>query len=387
METHTESTDVQAPARELALAPRGNNYAMLTEFVAQLDNLKLVAEHLAKSTLLPKLMQVPANLQMVLAQGIEMGFTPMQAIRASFIIESKDQPPKVGYYVESLVALVRKSGVCRFFRVEVMTAEKCRVVCARKDEDEGIVHTFELTMVEAQKANLDKKWEWDQEAGKRVAKTKYTWITAPSDMLRARTCGRAVKAVFQDVIFGMATPDELDAVTDAHVIEMMESGAENTFVAAPVASSPAPRRSQSAVSAADLAASRAVTADTTAIDKSAAVDVPYNETTPFDPPADVGTGDAAWDAALRALEKAEGWDVNAAAGWGPDDVKEEFSRRADSAASRKELNQLGGWSSRFAERASKSKTCADVAAFLRDTFNTRNTQLRDAERGAKDGAA
>jgi hypothetical protein len=32
---------------------------------------------------------------------------------------------------------------------------------------------------------------------------KYTWKTAPADMLRNRTCGRAVKSVFQDVVFGM----------------------------------------------------------------------------------------------------------------------------------------------------------------------------------------
>lgn len=384
METHTESNGaslVQAPAQTTALAV-SSPYGSLTEFVKHMEELKAVAEVLSKSSLLPKAMQNPANLQLVLAQGIEMGFTPIQAIRASFIIESKDQPAKVGYYVESLVALVRKSGVCRFFRVEVMTADECRVVCARKDEDETIIHTFRLSMVEAQKANLDKKWEWED--GKRVAKTKYPWVTAPSDMLRARTCGRAVKAVFQDVIFGMATPDELDAIADAHVIEMMESGADNAFVPAPITSSPAPSRSRAGESGPSLASTRAVTSQPTT---KAPVDVPYNETTPFDAPADASTGDPGWDAALVALAKVNGWDVGSTSSWGPDDVKEEFSRRVDGASNRKELNQLGTWQGRFTEQAAKSKTCAEVAAYLRDTFNTRNTQLRDAEKSATAGGA
>lgn len=364
METHTlPASLVHVPPAELA--EKASPYGALTDFVKHMDALKAVADALSKSTLLPKAMQHPANLQLVLAQGIEMGFTPIQAIRASFIIESKDQPPKVGYYVESLVALVRRSGVCRFFRVEVMTGEKCRVVCARKDEAEDIVHVFELTMAEASKANLDKKWEWDDKEGKRVAKTKYTWITAPSDMLRARTCGRAVKAVFQDVIFGMATPDELDAVSDANVIEMMEAGA-NRWEPVPDQAAPTKPATSSPPAA-------AVKADADAIDKSGAVDVVAQES---------GSGDPAWDGALECIARVLKWPAGNIANWGPDDLKEEFDRRALATESRAELNKLGPWISEVAKGASRSKTCADVAAHLRETFNQRNDELRKSAKGA-----
>jgi len=344
--------EILPPPAPTALVRR-SPYDQLTEFAAHLDNLKLVSEMICKSTLLPRAMQSPANLQLVLAQGLEMGFTVMQAIRASFIIESKNAPPKVGYYVEGLVALVRKSSVVRFFRVEVCSAQKCRVVCARNDEDESIVHVFELTMEEAKAANLDKKWERDDATGKMVATTKYPWITAPSDMLRNRTSGRAVKSVFQDVIFGMATPDELDDLQDANVIEMMESG--------PGRFEPVP------------AASSATVHEQTVV---------YDEARPVHPRGPVApettTGDPGWDAALGAISKLEDMGGIVMAGWLPDDLIEEWLRRLGGCATRAEVNALSPWMGIVSQNAAKSKACADVAGKMRDHFNQRMAELRKA---------
>jgi hypothetical protein len=184
------------------------------ELAGYLEDLDRVAITLCKSTILPATMQNPANLKLVLMQGLAMGFDIIQAIRASFVIETKGESPKVGYYVDSLVALVRASPKCRFFIVEESTASACRVSCARTDEPADLVHRWSLTIEQAREANLDKRWYKDN-TGKWASDVKYMWQANPADMLNARTCGRAVKRTFQDVVFGMATPEELDDIAIA----------------------------------------------------------------------------------------------------------------------------------------------------------------------------
>ncbi len=327
------------PAPTMALARR-SPFDGVTDLVQHLEGLEVLSQVLCKSTLLPRDMQTPANLKLVLLQGLEMGFTPIQAIRASFIITSKDQPAKVGYYVEALVALVRQSSVCRFFRIDVADATKCRVSCARKDEDEAIVHSFELTLVEAQKANLDKKWTRNPTTGKFEPEQKYTWFTAPADMIRNRCCGRAVKTVFQDVVFGMATPDELDDVASA---EAGERAMAAEYVAVPM-----PR-------------STTVTMST-----------------------DRSTGDPAYDDMLARLGDFAQVRMS---GWLPEDVLEAFTNVLQLAGDRKALGAAQPWLATVASRAAKSKTVADLAAKMSMLYNERNAELRKAAEAPATGKA
>jgi len=327
---------------------RRSQWEQVHDLVAYLDDLDALANALCKSTMLPREMQTPANLKLVLLQGLSMGFDPIQAIRGSYVITSKDQPPRVGYYVEALVALVRTSSVCRFFRVEEATAERCRVVCARTDEDETMLHIFELTMAQAQAANLDKKWEKGSD-GKYHPETKYTWKAAPADMLRNRTCGRAVKSVFQDVVFGMSTPDELDDIAAA---DAMERSAGGGFAPAPVAARPAPSSAPAAAAARP------------------AEDIVDAEL--------VGSGDAAWDE-LLALIGLAGVDT---AGWLPADLCEEWDRRVAGTTSKGALNAFAPWIGEATKRAQASKSCAEVAAHMRASFNAQNAELGKRAKGA-----
>ncbi len=164
----------------------------LTTYLADLDTIALA---LCKSTVLSKPMQNPANLKLVLLQGLSMGFDVVQSIRASFVIEGKpgsDEPARVGYYVDALVALVRASEKCRFFRVLESTSKVCRVECSRTDEPVEMVHHFELTREAAADAGLDQKW-FRGPGGAWKSELKYQWQAMPADMLNARCCGRAVK--------------------------------------------------------------------------------------------------------------------------------------------------------------------------------------------------
>jgi hypothetical protein len=364
------------PATHLALVR--SPFSQLRELKSYLEDLGAIANVLCKSSLLPRDMQSPANLQLVLAQGLEMGFSPLQAIRASFVITSKDQPPKVGYYVAGLVALVRKSGVCRFFRVEETTAERCRVVCARTDEGPDVIHAFELTMSQARAANLDKKWERGDD-GKPVAKTKYPWLTAPADMLLARCCGRAVKSVFQDVVFGMATPEELDELGSAEVLER----AGGDF--APVPNTPPPTRSR-----VETIPPVRITTTTDIVDAEIVEDVAQRETLAqavaatiaITPPAE-SSGDPAWDELLELVARLGSLDT---AGWLPADLITEWHKRLSAAETKAQLNAFAPWIGEAIKRAERSRACTQVAAEMKTLFNTASAELGKRAK-AKGGAS
>lgn len=347
-------------APQLALV-RSSPFSQIRELAQYLDDLDKIAGVLCKATILPPDMQAPANLKLVLLQGLAMGFDPIQAIRASYIITSKDQPPRVGYYVEALVALVRSSAVCRFFRVEVATADKCRVVCARKDEDESVVHVFEMTLEQARAANLDKKWERDH-SGQLVSAQKYTWKTAPADMLRNRTCGRAVKTVFQDVVFGMATPDELD---DINAAEQLETAAAREFAPVPIR---AVRTTEPSVVPADTRNDPA---------RADIVDAELVQTSAQE--AQEGSGDAGWDAMLADVGRLAKVDT---AGWLPEDVLELWGTKLTAATSKGLLNLLAPMMSAIGSHVSKSKTVGEVFVKVRGMYNDRDRELKQAARQA-----
>lgn len=350
-----------APAPSTALVRR-SPFEQISDLARYLGAIDEVVNHLSKASILPRAMQTPANMKLVLLQGLEMGFTPIQAIRASFVIETKSEGAKVGYYVDSLVALVRSSGVCRFFRVDETTAGRCRVSCARKDEDESVVHTFELTMEQAKAAGLDKKNEWDPEARKLVQKQKYVWITAPADMLRARCSGRAVKSVFQDVVFGMATPEELDDLAAATDLERAPAFVPATVVTA--SASPAADTKRAA-------APEVVDAELVEDRPPAAADTKA---------ADEGSGDPAWDELLGIVAGLASVDT---AGWLPDDLVKHWNGRIDAVRTRAQLNALSPLIAEATKRAPRSKTCGSVAATMRETFNAANAAIRKSEDAAK----
>jgi hypothetical protein len=364
------------PAPQLALVRR-SPFDQLGDLTKHLEALDLIANALCKATILPPTMQTPANLKLVLIQGLEMGFTPIQAIRASFVITSKEGS-KVGYYVDSLVALVRTSNVCRFFRVEETTKDRCKVTCARTDEDESVVHSFEITMVEAKARGLDKKNEWNPETRQNVQKQKYVWITAPADMLRARTQGLAVKSVFQDVVFGMSTGEELD---DLAAAEVLEKHAPGDFAPVPTA----PRREQSPPpanwqDARDHAATQKREPED--VVDAELVEDPTMPTLPVQTrePAPVAetSGDPGWDEALGVVGAIASVDTK---GWFPEDVLKLWDANLGGATKRVELNALAPIIGEFAKRSEKSKTCADVAARLRVSFNAATQALRKSEKG------
>lgn len=347
-------------ARPSTALVRRSPYEQIREMRAYLEDLDAVANALCAATILPKEMQNPANMKLVLWQGIAMGFDLPQSVRASYIIPPKrdDDVPKVGYYVDGLVALVRISGKCRFFRIEETTSTVCRVVCARTDEPENVIHAFELTMEQAEKAGLHLVWYRDR-GGQLVSKIKSNWQTSPADMLNARCCGRAVKRVFQDVIFGMTTPEDVEDFHSELAAPQPEFVAAPPRTAKPAnaapASSPLPAQDSAGATSPPAAAAEVVTE--------------------LDEQPDEGTGDPAWDelvVAIAKLLKVDAGDVLF-----PDAMRAAWDKAVAGITDRRELGvQLSPAISEASKRASKSKACAELATHMSRSFNDRNAALR-----------
>ena len=329
------------------------------ELATYLDDLEVVATTLCKATILPKAMQSPANLKLVLMQGLAMGFDVIQSIRASFIIEKEGETPKVGYYVDSLVALVRQSSVCRYFRVEESSSKRCRVVCARTDEPEDMFHVYELTLEQARESGLDKKW-FRGRGGEWISEVKYNWQSNPADMLNARTCGRAVKRTFQDVVFGMVTPDELE---DIVLADRDRDRDRNDFVPVQIVPRSAPTSSSSATSPAT--ASEPVVVRDDVVDAELVHD---------------GTGDDEWDDFMRLVSALIGEDTQ---GWMPDEFTAKWDALLALATTRQRLTTFTPLIGHAASRAERSKACATAAAHMKTSFTERNAKLRELEKGPK----
>lgn len=362
----TLHTDTTVPAHPMAPAStslaRRSPYEQIREITTYLDDLDKVANALCKATVLPKEMQNPANMKLVLMQGIAMGFDIVQSIRASFIIPPKrdDDVPKVGYYVDGLVALVRSSGKCRFFRIEETTSQMCRVVCARTDEPENVIHPFELTMEQAHASGLDLVHYRDR-SGNLVSKIKQNWQTSPADMLNARCCGRACKRVFQDVVYGMTTPEDVE---DFHT----ERDGAPEFVAAP------PRTAKPAsVAPASSSTSSPAGAAPPAADVVAEVEPEPPQVVEPEPE---GSGDPAWDELVVLIAKLLG--CNGADLLLPDEMRAAWGKVVAATKDRRELNGLSPAIGEANKRAGRSKACGELAAFMSKTFNDRNAEHRKA---------
>lgn len=125
--------------------------------------------------------------------GIELGFSPIQALRAIHVIEGT---PTLS--ADAMVALVRQSPDCEYFEVVESTADKCTIKAKRVH---GSEQTCTWTMADAQRAELSGKTNWQR---------------YPRQMLRHRASAELARQEFPEVALGIYTPDE---ISDGDVVE------------------------------------------------------------------------------------------------------------------------------------------------------------------------
>ena len=185
MTTNNEETAITTTTgpRPATLATRG---------VVQLSTLDDVAR-LAKIAADSGLARVrtPAECAVILMTGAELGLSPMQSLRGIYVVEGR---PTLA--ADTMVAVIRRSGVCALWRTIESTAETCTIEAKRNDDERAQSKTW--TMADATRAGLAQKSIWKQ---------------YPAQMLRHRCAADLARELFSDVVLGLYDPEELDDAT------------------------------------------------------------------------------------------------------------------------------------------------------------------------------
>lgn len=191
-----------------------------------------VSQVLVASRLLPRAIQTPEAAFAVIATGRELGLSAMQALRAIHIVEGK---PTLS--ADLMVALVKRSPECVFFRMVESSAERATYETQRRGEPSPTRLGYTI-----------------EEAKASGAATKDNWRKFPAAMLRARAASALARAVYPDLVLGVYDPDELDvrdtgpvAVPAPVAVPVVVSSAPVAVaVETPAAPAPAARRSRKA---------------------------------------------------------------------------------------------------------------------------------------------
>lgn len=154
-----------------------------------LDQAYSLAERLATASLLPVYLRgKPSDVFMTLLLGRDLGLTAMQAITGIHVIEGK---PSVS--AQTAVALVKRSGLCKYFRLVEGSDKAASYETHRVGEPGPTRMTY--TIEEAQRAGLS---------------GKHNWKAYPAAMLRARCAMALARDVYPDLIANVYDPEELE---------------------------------------------------------------------------------------------------------------------------------------------------------------------------------
>ena len=176
-ETTSEIVPVTPAARVLA------SRTVMT--IATLDDVARVATIAARSGLAR--CSKPEEAAIILMTGMELGLTPMQSLRGIYIVEGR---PVLA--ADTMVAIVTRSGACRYWRTIETTAERCEIHTQRVDDD--TIYRRVWTMDDAKRAGLSGKG---------------TWAKYPTAMLRHRCAADMAREIYPEILLGMYDPDEI----------------------------------------------------------------------------------------------------------------------------------------------------------------------------------
>jgi hypothetical protein len=175
-----------------------------------------LATQLAKSGLLGKSVQRPEAAFAVILAGRELGLTAMQSLRSIHVIEGK---PSLS--ADLMVALVKRSPTCKFFKLAKSTNEVATYVTDRIGEGET---EMSFTMEDARLAGVASKDNW----------RKY-----PAAMLRARCIAALARAVYPDLLAGIYEADS-EEIAAAGRANKMPSSSGSDVVDAEISAEPTP---------------------------------------------------------------------------------------------------------------------------------------------------
>jgi hypothetical protein len=143
----------------------------------------------------------------IIGTGLELGLTAMQSLLGIYTIDGKP-----ALYAQTMRAIVRQSGLCTLWRYVERTATKCVIEVQRKGDDAPV--RFEWSIERASKITLG--------TTDKPLTSKVIWKNHPTEMLDNRCTSEACRVLFSDLLLGLRTPEEMEALVDGEV-EVVES--------------------------------------------------------------------------------------------------------------------------------------------------------------------
>lgn len=175
------------------------------------EDMVALATGFAKSGMFGEISAVQALTKIVI--GAEYGLLPGQAMRGLYLVKGR-----VAMETWLMVALIRNHPDCEYFRCKSSTTEAATYETKRKSNSLAQERSF--TLGDAKNMGLlSKAGPWTQGAAQ--------------DMLEYRAMSRLAKKVWQDVLGGVSTPDEVhEVIQNEQSIGLLES--PQAVVAEPV---------------------------------------------------------------------------------------------------------------------------------------------------------
>jgi len=162
--------------------------------VEEFTAMKMMMAEIAKTEFVPLALRgKPDAALAAILYGRELGFPPMTALKYVQVIQGQ---PTVA--PRAMAALIRRAG--HVLKLEKISPQKARITGARRDT--GETQTVEWTIDQARRAGLVREGSG--------------WQKYPEDMLFARAMGTLGRRLFEDVVLGSYSPEEMQ---DSEVIE------------------------------------------------------------------------------------------------------------------------------------------------------------------------
>lgn len=168
-----------------------------------LDQAFKLAEDVARAQIVPAhLRGSPHDAYVILLFGRELGLAPMQSMLNVDMVEGR---PRLN--AQMTVALVKRSPVCRYFRLVDSTDDVAVYETLRRDEPEPTRLSY--TIAQAQKAGL--------------VRPNSNWAKHPAAMLRHRCAMALARAVYPDVTGNLYDDDEIAEIRENAAREVMQA--------------------------------------------------------------------------------------------------------------------------------------------------------------------
>lgn len=129
----------------------------------------------------------PEEALVILLTGRELGLGAMASLRGIYVVSGR---PVLS--ADLLVACVRRSGLCKSWRVLESTPDRCEITTQRADEEHPSSKVW--TSADARRAGLSGRG---------------TWAAYPGQMLRHRCAADLAREVYPEVALGLYDPDEM----------------------------------------------------------------------------------------------------------------------------------------------------------------------------------